>query len=160
MQLEMLSAKCQPFCLSLNVFKEMQLEMLSAKCQPFCLSLNVLICPKCLKYRSLSWVHAQLQIFPVDFVVLHVSGVLYLRSVCFRGKLCFLPCQLISDLGPLFTNMVYFSAWISIYIHYKAWDKITYAFPNFNSAAIEVWVWIGNFIPHFMMNVISHSCWD
>ena len=29
------------------------------------------------------------------------------------------------------------------------WDKITYQFPNFNCATIEVWEWISNFIPHF-----------
>ena len=29
--------------------------------------------------------------------------------------------------------------WISIYIHYKVWDEITYPFPNFNCCAIDVW---------------------
>ena len=28
------------------------------------------------------------------------------------------------------------------------WDKITYPFPNFNGAAVEVWEWISNFISH------------
>ena len=26
------------------------------------------------------------------------------------------------------------------------WDKITYLFPNFNGATVEVWEWISNFI--------------
>ena len=30
-------------------------------------------------------------------------------------------------------------AWISIYNHYKVWDEITYQFPIFNGAAVEVW---------------------
>ena len=28
------------------------------------------------------------------------------------------------------------------------WDEITYPFPNFNSATVEVGEWISNFIPH------------
>ena len=51
-------------------------------------------------------------------------------------------------------------AWISNYIHYKVWDEITYPFPNFNSCTIEVWEWIGNFIPHFTEHVITYPCWD
>ena len=37
---------------------------------------------------------------------------------------------------------------ISNYIHYNVWDESTYPFPNFNSATVEVWEWISNFIPH------------
>ena len=40
-------------------------------------------------------------------------------------------------------------AWISSYIHNKMWDEMTYPFPNFNGAAVEVWNWISSFIPHF-----------
>ena len=46
-------------------------------------------------------------------------------------------------------------AWISNYIHFKMWDEITYPFPNFNCAAIELWEWLSNFIPHFTGHVIS-----
>ena len=42
-----------------------------------------------------------------------------------------------------------FRAWISNYIHYKMWEEITYPFPDFNGATVEVWEWINNFIPHF-----------
>ena len=28
-------------------------------------------------------------------------------------------------------------------------DEITYPFPNFNGATVEVWEWISNFITHF-----------
>ena len=30
------------------------------------------------------------------------------------------------------------SAWISYYIHYKVWNKITYAFPYFNGALLNI----------------------
>ena len=36
------------------------------------------------------------------------------------------------------------------------WGEITYPFPNFNSATVEVWEWICNFISHFMMDAILH----
>ena len=35
--------------------------------------------------------------------------------------------------------------------------EITYTFPNFNGAAIEVWEWMNNFIPHFMIDVLVHA---
>ena len=50
--------------------------------------------------------------------------------------------------------------WISNYIHYKVWDEITYPFPNFNGATIEVWEWIHNFMLHFTEYVITYPCWD
>ena len=37
-------------------------------------------------------------------------------------------------------------------------ERIT--FPKLNGATIEVWEWISNFIPHFIMDVIIHPCWD
>ena len=49
-------------------------------------------------------------------------------------------------------------AWISNYIHYKVWDEIAYPYPNFKGATVEVWEWIGSFIPHFTGHVIiNHS---
>ena len=53
-----------------------------------------------------------------------------------------------------------YPAWISNYIHYNVWCEITYTFPNFNSATVEVCEWISNFIPHFTRYVITHPCWD
>ena len=35
------------------------------------------------------------------------------------------------------------------YVHYKVWDEIIYPFPNFNSAAVEVWECIYYFISHW-----------
>ena len=51
-------------------------------------------------------------------------------------------------------------AWISNYTHHKVWDEITYPFPNFNGAAVEVWEWINNFISHLTGHVITYPCWD
>ena len=39
-------------------------------------------------------------------------------------------------------------------------DEIIHPFPNFNGAAVEVWEWISNFIPHLTVHVITHPCWD
>ena len=36
------------------------------------------------------------------------------------------------------------------------WDQITYLFTNFNGAAVEVWVCIGNLILHFAGQVITY----
>ena len=49
------------------------------------------------------------------------------------------------------------SAWISNHMSSKVWDEITYPFPNFNGCAIEVWEWISEFIPHFILDVITYS---
>ena len=50
-------------------------------------------------------------------------------------------------------------AYISNHMPSKVWDEITYPFPNFNGAAVEVWEWISNFIPHFIMVVkITYPC--
>ena len=38
----------------------------------------------------------------------------------------------------------------------KVWDEITYLFTNFNGYAVEVWEWVSNFIPHFVMDVITY----
>ena len=51
-------------------------------------------------------------------------------------------------------------AWSSNYIHYKVWHEISYPFPNFNGAAVEVWEWISNFISHFTEYVVIYPCWD
>ena len=37
----------------------------------------------------------------------------------------------------------------------EVWDEITYPFPNFNGATVEVWEGINNFIPYFGCNCLS-----
>ena len=41
----------------------------------------------------------------------------------------------------------------------KVWDEITYPFTNFNGCSVEVWEWISNSIPHFIMDLITYPCW-
>ena len=42
---------------------------------------------------------------------------------------------------------------------FVSWNEyeITYPFPNFNGATVEVWKWIGNFISYFSVYVITLS---
>ena len=66
-----------------------------------------------------------------------------------------------SSKGPFYKpGLTLISSRMSNYIHYKVWDEITYPFPNFNGAVIEVCSWLSNFIPHFTVHVINHQCWD
>ena len=46
------------------------------------------------------------------------------------------------DLLPMWIN--FNPTWMSNYIHYEVWYEITYPFPNFNDATIEVLEWISN----------------
>ena len=50
-------------------------------------------------------------------------------------------------------------AWICNHMLSKMWDDITYPFSNFNGANIEIWEWISDFIPHFIMDLITCPCW-
>ena len=48
-------------------------------------------------------------------------------------------------------------AWINNYIHYNLWGEIIfYSFPNVNGATLELWEWIGNFIPYLTGHVITY----
>ena len=37
----------------------------------------------------------------------------------------------------------------------KVWDEITYPSLNFNGATVEVYEWISNFMPQFIVDVIT-----
>ena len=39
----------------------------------------------------------------------------------------------------------------------EVWYEISYPFLNFNGATVEVYEWISNYIPHFIMDVIIHA---
>ena len=68
--------------------------------------------------------------------------------------------KVIAIRGPLCLNgLTSIPAWISHYTHYNAWDKITYPFPSFNCAAIEVWERISNFVSHFSMELMTYPYW-
>ena len=50
--------------------------------------------------------------------------------------------------------------WISdsYRFHLRVPNEITYPFPNFSVATVEVWKWIINFIPHLTGHVITDPC--
>ena len=63
--------------------------------------------------------------------------------------------------GPIYYHgLTLILTWISNYIHYEVWDEVTYQFPDFNGATVEVWESISNFIPHLSGRVITYPCWD
>ena len=77
-------------------------------------------------------------------------------TILAQGKWIHLPIQLFvggrqtppDTLGPFYLReLTLIPAWMINYIHYKVWDEITYPFPNFNDATVEVREWISNFIP-------------
>ena len=45
--------------------------------------------------------------------------------------------------------------WISNHMVSKMWREIAYPFLNLNSCIVEVWEWISNFIPRFILDVIT-----
>ena len=62
---------------------------------------------------------------------------------------------------PFFWDgLTWISAWVGNRMSVTVWDQITYPFPNFNCAAVEVCEWISYFIPHFIMDVIIYPCCD
>ena len=43
---------------------------------------------------------------------------------------------------------------------YKVRNIITYPFPNFNGCAVDVCECISNFIPYYVIDIITKPCWD
>ena len=63
--------------------------------------------------------------------------------------------------GPFYKHgLTLTPAWISNRMPCKVLAEITSLFPNFNDCTIQVWKWISNFIPHFMVDVITYPCCD
>ena len=42
----------------------------------------------------------------------------------------------------------------------KLWDEIICLSPYLNDATVEVWEWISNCIPHYIIDVIIYPWWD
>ena len=91
-----------------------------------------------------------------------VKPSIHLQHVClaFTSSAAIRPTSITPyNRGSLYKHgLTLIPVWISNYIHHKVWDEITYPFPNFNGAAVEVWEWLSNFIPHFTRYVITYSC--
>ena len=63
--------------------------------------------------------------------------------------------------GPFYHHgLTLMPSWISNHMPRKVWAEITYPFPNFNCCTVEFWELISNFIPHFIMDLMTHPCWD
>ena len=80
----------------------------------------------------------------VSVYILCVSGIFQVLGTCTFWMDSVVPLQLGNHC----------KAWISNHMPSKVWDEITYPFPIFNSCTVEVWEWISNFIPHFIMDII------
>ena len=53
-------------------------------------------------------------------------------------------------------GLIVISAWMNNHTPSKKWVEINHLFPNFNGCTVEIWEWIINFIPHFVMAVITY----
>ena len=42
----------------------------------------------------------------------------------------------------------------------RTYGEITYLFLNLNISTVEVWEYISDFIPHFIMDVVTYPWWD
>ena len=97
-------------------------------------------------WRHKSWLE-HYQAFVVSFLnmlsrALHNAYVLQTESARYPFCLTLIP------------------TWINNRMRSKVWDIITCPLPNFSGVIIEVWEWVSNWIPHFMMDVIIYSDWD
>ena len=87
--------------------------------------------------------------------------LLYIGTYVFCSRLALLSVTALSLQRPLYShNLTLIPVCISIYIHYKVWDEITYPFPNVNGATVEFWELASYFSPHFTGHVITYTCWD
>ena len=51
-------------------------------------------------------------------------------------------------------------AWMSNYTHYEKVYEINYPFTDLNGCTVENCKWVSNFIPHFIMDLITYPSWD
>ena len=59
-------------------------------------------------------------------------------------------------LGPFYQHgLTSISSWISNHMSNKVWDDISSPLPNSNGYFVEIWEWVSNFIPHFMVDAIT-----
>ena len=80
----------------------------------------------------------------------------FLPPPFFQFYFCFIVCHKThwSDTDLYILSVVLIPEWVRKQIPIKMWDDISSLFPNFNVCAVEVWEWISNFIPHFIIGII------
>ena len=91
------------------------------------------------------------------FLFIKISAI-YVQIMATQCYLSHLHLILSILLGPSYLTLI--PAWISIYIHYKVLNEITYPIPNFNYRTVEVCQWIRNLTPRVIARVIIYLCWD
>ena len=91
----------------------------------------------------------------------HVITVMLRKdfNCLFHLHLCWLT-QYLLTWGPFTKRFNFNPSLESNHMSSKVCGEITFPFPNFSGATIEVWEWISNFIPHFSVDVITYPCWD
>ena len=57
-------------------------------------------------------------------------------------------------LEPLLITLI--PAWISNPMPSKVWDEIAYPFLNFKGCTAEIWEWISDFTPPFILDIIIY----
>ena len=80
--------------------------------------------------------HSRLSVmWDATLFVCHCNGQFFCITACSDGT---------NRTGTPFTEhgITLIPTWIIIHIHYEVWDEITYLFPNFNDATVEVCEWI------------------
>ena len=80
------------------------------------------------------------------------------RVASLRRFNCVNRCNI--NLSPCPHLHVVINSGISNHMTHKIWNEITYQFPNFNGATVEVWEWISCFTLHCVMGVITYPCWS
>ena len=69
-----------------------------------------------------------------------------------EGKSFYLP-EYMYNLGSLLLTWINFN-----HMPNKVRVEFSYLFPNSTCAAIRIWEWISNSVPHYIMGVITYPC--
>ena len=83
------------------------------------------------------------------FCLFSLSRIHY--EICLKVNWPYITCY-----SKWLGSLTLIPALMNKHIPSKMLDVITYPFPNFNGSTAEVWEWISNFIPHFIMDAIIH----
>ena len=85
-----------------------------------------------------------------------VLSLAYIKLPCTNCE-----CRFFNHWGPFYQHgLIIFPAWISNGMPCKGWDDVSDPFPSFKGCTVEVWKWIRNCIPHFIMSRDTYPCWN